>query len=206
MRNIQPKNKQSRRVGVDLGLKTTGAKSHVSLLRKLNIPPGQHGRTRRSKLTDYGKQLKEKQKVRIMYGLTEKQLKKYFQKASLLKGNTAEHLIVFLETRLDNVLYRAGFTPTRQAARQLVTHGHIKINNTKAAIPSIKVEIKDTIAFKNKNTSQIPYIMTMLEKKDTIIPEWLKVVDSQIIIKDIPNTNDFPIDINLQLVVEFYSR
>ncbi len=121
MRYTGPRNKIARREGVDLGLKTPGSKSHARLLKKLNILPGQHGIKGRKKLSERGRQLREKQKLRFMFGITEKQLKKYFLQASEKKGNTAIFLSRFLELRLDNIVYRLGFAPTRPCARQLVS-------------------------------------------------------------------------------------
>src|SRR3989338_1026851 len=129
MRYTGPRNRISRREGMDLGLKTPGSKSHASLLKKMNVLPGQHGTRGRRKVSEYGKQVREKQKLRYMFGITEKQLKNYFQKAVKKTGNTGEYLSQYLEQRLDNVVYRLGFAPTRSAARQLVSHRHVRIND-----------------------------------------------------------------------------
>lgn len=206
MRYTGPKNRLARREGIDLGLKTPGTKSYSSLTRKLNIVPGQHGSSRKRKRTDYGIQLREKQKLKRMYGITERQMKKYFKKASQTSGNTADILIQILERRLDNVIYKLALAPTRSSARQLVFHGHIKVNNQKVTIPSYLIGISDIISFYKKKSIKIPYISQILEKKDVIIPEWLTREGPVGKIVRIPKKEDLKEDINLQLVVEFYSR
>src|SRR3989338_7083548 len=129
MRYTGPRNRIARREGIDLGFKTLGSKTHERLLKKLSVPPGQHGTRRRRKLSDRARQLREKQKLRFLFQISEKQLKKYFNEASFKKGNTAIYLAKFLEKKLDNIIYRSGISPTRASARQLVVHGHIKVNN-----------------------------------------------------------------------------
>ncbi|KXK09053.1 MAG: 30S ribosomal protein S4 [Microgenomates bacterium OLB22] len=206
MRYTGPKNRLARREGTDLSLKTVGSKAHASLLKKLNIPPGQHGRSYKRKISDYGMQLREKQKIKRMYGISEKQMKTYFDHANRAVGNTAELLITFLEQRLDNVLFKLGFAPTRAAARQLVSHGHIEVNKKKVTIPSFQVSQKDVISFKREKTSKIPYIAELLEKKETPVPAWLERKDAKGVIKGQPSLEEFHDTINLQPVVEFYSR
>ncbi|MBM3283910.1 30S ribosomal protein S4, partial [Candidatus Gottesmanbacteria bacterium] len=131
-----PRNRLARREGADLGLKTPGSAAQSSLLRRLKIIPGKHAQRRIRKLSDYGLQLREKQKAKRIYGIMEKQFRKYFEKASKEKGNTGEMLLTLIERRLDNVLYRLGLAPTRAAARQFITHGHILVNEKKVNIPS----------------------------------------------------------------------
>ena len=206
MRYTGPKNRLARREGIDLGLKTPGTKAYSSLTRKLNILPGQHGGARRKKLTDYGVQLREKQRMKRMYGITERQMKNYFKKASKMMGNTADILIQILERRLDNVIYKLGLAPTRSSARQLVTHGHMQVNNKKVTIPSYLIKEGDIISFHKKKSINIPYISQMLEKKDIVIPEWLMREGPVGKIVRFPKKEDLREDINLQLVVEFYSR
>lgn len=205
MRYIGPRNKLARREGIDLGLKTTGSKSQSNLLRRLNIPPGQHGASRRRKTTDYGLQLREKQKLKRLYGITERQMKNYFKKASKTLGNTAELLIRHIEHRLDNVVFKLGLAPTRASARQLVTHGHVRVNNKKATIPSIEVKIGDVISLKEESI-KIPYIMQAVEKKDFIVSPWLARQGAIGKVVNLSGQEYFTDDINLQLVVEFYSR
>jgi len=206
MRNNGPKNRLARREGIDLNLKTAGTKSQSNLLKRLNIIPGEHGSARQKKLTDYGVQLREKQRVKRLYGLTERQMSNYFDEAIRTLGNTAEFLSVELERRLDNVIYRLGFAPTRAAARQLIGHGHITINNKKMSIPSYQVRLNDVISFNREASSKIPYIATNIEKKDVVIPSWLerKAIVGKVLA--MPQREDMTGDINLQLVVEFYSR
>ena len=130
-----PKNRLARREGLDLGLKTTGTNAYNELLKRLKIPPGQHGQKGKRKPSDYAIQLREKQKVKRMYGLLERQFRKYFDEATRNVGNTGEALLERLETRLDNVIYRLGFAPTRAFARQMVTHGHVVVDGHKVNIP-----------------------------------------------------------------------
>jgi len=206
MRYTGPKNRLARREGIDLGLKTPGTKSYSSLTWRLNIVPGQHGASHRKKPTDYGVQLREKQRLKRMYGITERQMKNYFKKATKMLGNTAEFLIQMLERRLDNVVYKLNLAPTRSSARQLVAHGHIKINDKKVNIPSYLVGVGDVIAFSKEKSIKIPYINQLLEKKDVIIPEWLAREGPLGKVMRIPKREDLKEDINLQLVVESYSR
>lgn len=206
MRHTGPKNRLARREGIDLGLKTVGSKSYSNLMKKINIIPGQHGTRRSRGLTDYGQQLREKQKIKRLYGLTERQMKNYFTKAVKSRGNTAEKLVQLLERRLDNVIYRLSFAPTRSSSRQLVGHGHITVNDKKVTIASFLVSVDDKIGFKNEKTTNIPYIKETLSKTDTIIPSWLEIKKDVARISVLPSATDFKDDVELQLVVEFYSR
>jgi len=206
MRYLGPKNRISRREGVDLGLKTQGSKSHARLLKKLNVLPGQHGSRGRRKVSERGIQLREKQKLRFLFGLTEKQLKNYFKKASIKKGNTSFYVSQFLEKRLDNIVYRLGLAPTRASARQLVSHGHISVNNKKVRVASYQVRVGEKITFVKDTTTKIPYIEKMLENKDLLIPAWLekKAVAGRLIAE--PSQEEIAKQINLRLIIEFYSR
>lgn len=206
MRYTGPRNRLARREGMDLGLKTVGSKAQASLIRKIGIIPGQHGKSRVQKQSDYGVQLREKQKLKRMYGITESQMQIYFGRASKKVGNTAEHLINFLERRLDNVIYKLGFAPTRASARQLVAHGHVKVSGKKVTIPSYIVDISDEISFRKDKTIQIPYIASMIAKKDFVILSWLKREGASGKVVNMPELAHFSEDINLQSVVEFYSR
>lgn len=205
MRYIGPKNRLARREGVDLGLKTVGSKSHSNLLRRLNIKPGEHALRRTRKPTDFGIQLREKQKLRRIYGITEKQLRNYFKKAARSKGNTAEILMGILERRLDNVIFRLGMAPTRTSARQLVNHGHFSLNKKKVTIPSFLVSEGDVIEARKK-TAEIPYVAAVMEKKDIVPPSWLSRSGSAG--KVIAPSQEDTIEqiVNLQSVIEFYSR
>ncbi len=206
MRHTGPKNKLARREGIDLGLKTQGSKAQASLMRRMNIKPGQKPNSRFRKLTEYGQQLREKQKLRRMYGLTESQLKRYFGEANRHVGNTAHYLIQLLETRLDNTIYRLGFAPTRASARQLVNHGHFTLNGKKVSIPSLHVESGNVISFRNEKTSKIPYVQEMLAQKDINIPSWLERKATNGKVVGLPEADTIGEDVNLQAVIEFYSR
>jgi small subunit ribosomal protein S4 len=206
MRYLGPKNRIARRDNTDLGLKTPGSKSHARLLKKLSVPPGQHGLNKRRKTSERGVQLREKQKLRYIFGLAEKQMKKYYKKASEKKGNTILYLVQYLEKRLDNCVYRLGLTPTRAAARQLVGHGHITVNGKKMTIPSYLVKLNDVITFNREKTSKIPYIEKQLAIKDVIIPAWLerKAISGKLIAEPVPD--EIEKQVNLRLIIEFYSR
>jgi len=208
MRYTGPKNRVSRREGMDLGLKTTGSKAQANLLKKINIKPGQHGvgTRRRRKSSEAASQLREKQKLRYLFGITEKQLKNYFTVASRKKGNTAIHLCEILERRLDNVVYRLGMTPTRAAARQLVSHGHVSVNKKKTNVASYLLSDRETVSFEKDKTKKIPYIQGFKEQSDIIVPQWLEAKDfsGQLIQK--PDHSLIEQQVNLRLVIEFYSR
>lgn len=206
MRYTGPRNRIARREGMDLGLKTPGSKSHASLLKKLNVFPGQHGMKGRRKISEHAHQLREKQKLRYIFGVTEGRLKKYFSVASQKKGNTAFYLAQFLEKRLDNIVFRLGLAPTRSAARQLVTHGHIKINDKMLNIPSYQVKKDETVSFAKEKSSKIPYIEKMLENKDVIMPKWLDRKGTIGKLLSEPTQEEIEKQINLRLVIEFYSR
>jgi small subunit ribosomal protein S4 len=206
MRYTGPKNRLARREGIDLNLKTPGTKTHSNLLKRINILPGQHGAGRQKKLTDYGIQLREKQKLKRVYSVTEKQMSNYFEAASKTLGNTAEFLSAHLERRLDNVVYRLGFAPTRASARQLVGHGHMTVNGKVVSIPSFAVKVGDVITFKKDTSAKIPYIAQSLEKKDLVLPSWLEKKATSGKVTNKPEHSDIKDEINLQLVVEFYSR
>lgn len=185
-----PKNRLSRREGVDLF-----GKGHK--LRRAAQVPGQHGAKRAKKRTDYGVQLREKQKVRRMYGIMEKQFRNLFEKASRVKGSTSDSFLRFLELRLDNVVYRLGLVPTRNMARQVVSHGHIKVNGLRVNIPSYQARIGDEITIAEN---------LVRSKENTIVPTWL---DRQGIIGrvvQLPVRTDISEPISEQLIVEYYSR
>lgn len=208
MRYTGPKNRLARREEIDLGLKTPGSNSYSSLMRRLNISPGQRQKSAhyRKRMTEYGYQLREKQKLKRIYGITERQMKNYFKKASKSSRNTIETLIQFLELRLDNVVYKLGFAPTRSSARQLVTHGHIKVNDKKITIPSYSVKPNDKISFYKEKSKKIPYVLQMVEKKDYIPPSWLKRENALGKVVDKPNREEMEKIVDLQSVIEFYSR
>lgn len=196
-----PKNKKARRLGVDLGLKTASK----SLERRLSTPPGQHGRKGTRKVSDYGVQLAEKQKAKITYGMMEKQFKKYYLEAAKDPLATGEVMLSLLERRLDNVIYRLGFAPTRAAARQLVSHGNVRVEGKKVNIPSFQVKVGHVISLTD-NAAAIPYIKVLLEDKEFVSPKWLERKASSGKVTRVPVREDITEAINEQLIVEFYSR
>lgn len=200
-RYIGPKQKLQRAHGEDLGLKTNA----VKVQRRLAVGPGQHGHKGHRKMSDYGQQLREKQKVRITYGVMEKQMRKYYDVATKTPASTGTALMKLLERRLDNVVYRLGFAPTRAAARQLVAHNHVLINSKKAAVPSILVKIGDIVSLKDK-TLKIPIVAKMLEDKNKNVPVWLARQGNSGKIVRFPEREEIDTVVNEQLIVEYYSR
>lgn len=200
-----PKNRLARREGTDLGLKTAGSSAHAQLLKRLKILPGMHGQKGRRKFSDYGVQLREKQKVKRMYGVLERQFIKYFKIASREPRNTGEALLATLERRLDNVLYRLNFAPTRAFARQLVSHGHVTVNGKKVNIPSFLVDKGMVVQIKQKMMEN-PVIKKKFEEGDKILSTWLARKGPAGQVVRLPNREDVTEDINEQLIIEFYSR
>jgi small subunit ribosomal protein S4 len=200
-----PKNRLARKEGIDLGLKTVGTKSHAGLQRRLNVPPGQHGQKMRRKVSGYGIQLREKQKMKRLYGVLERQFRKYFAMARKWRGNTGDMLVQFLERRLDNTVYRLGFAPTRTSARQFVSHGHIMVNGARVNIPSYLVAADAVVTVKPK-AAEIPVIKKMLEDKTFTPPAWLERKGGAGKVVRLPERDDVKEDINTQLVIEYYSR
>ena len=200
-----PTNRLSRREGIDLGFKTVGTKAHAQLLKRLNVPPGLHGRRGRRKVSDYGLQLREKQKVKRMYGILERQFRNVFNRAKKWRGNTGDKLIEFLERRLDNSVYRLGLAPTRASARQIVTHGHVRINDKKVNIPSYMMQTDDVIRLTDA-AMEIPAVKKMMEDTSYKTPEWLARQGPIGKLVRTPERGDVTEDINEQLIIEFYSR
>lgn len=201
-----PKNRLARREGVDLGLKTPGTKAHAALLRRLNVPPGQHGpKGSRRKPSGYSFQLREKQKARRLYGVLERQFRNYFKEALKVKGNTGEALLQQLERRLDNLVYRLALAPTRAASRQLITHGHTLVNGKKMSFPSYQVKPDDVITLTNKGAS-VPAVKKLLEEKNPLVLPWLERKGGAGKLVKIPERSEIEADINEQLIVEYYSR
>ena len=190
---------------MDLGMKTIGSKAHASLLKRLTISPGVHGPKGKRKLSDYGEQLREKQKVKRLYGVLERQFRRYMKQAKTWKGNTGEKLLEFLERRLDNVIYRMNISPTRALARQLTSHGHVLVNGKKVNIPSYQVRPNEVITFKAK-ALEIPAVKQCLALTDTNLPSWFEKKGPIGKIVRLPVRMDLKEDINEQLIVEFYSR
>ena len=200
-----PSLRLSRREGTDLYLKS-GARAIESKCN-METAPGVHG-LRRGRLSDYGVQLREKQKVRRMYGVLEKQFRNYFKKASKIKGSTGENLLTLLECRLDNMVYRMGFAVTRAEARQLVNHKAIKVNGSIINIPSFQVSASDEISITKKAQEQLRIKNAVNIASQLGISEWLSVDLKQLkgIVNSIPEREDILPDINENLVVEYYSK
>lgn len=205
-RYIGPKNKLARREGTDLSLKTTGSRAQTQLLKRIKILPGQNIQKKsRKKFSDYGLQLREKQKVKRIYGILERQFRKYFQIATRETRNTGEALITLLERRLDNVLYRLNLASTRAFARQLVSHGHVEVDSKKTDIPSFQVSEGMVINLKPK-IMETPALKKILEEKELRIPAWLQRRGPVGKIVRLPKREDIVEEINEQLIIEFYSR
>ena len=205
-RYLGPKCKLSRREGTDLFLKS-GIKPLENKC-KLNTPPGSMLGSRRERLSGYGVQLREKQKLRRMYGILERQFRNYYKKAAKIKGSTGENLLKLLECRLDNMVYRMGFAVTRAEARQLVSHKTITVNNNVVNIPSYQVSVDDEIRIIDKAKSQLRIKNAMNIATQLGIAEWLQVDEKKFsgIVKSIPDREDILPDINENLIVEFYSK
>ncbi|MCL4374379.1 30S ribosomal protein S4 [Patescibacteria group bacterium] len=206
MRYTGPKNRLARREGMDLALKTAGSKAQARLLKKLNVAPGQHGSRGRRKVSDYGKQLREKQKLRYMFGLSAKQLKNYYTKAIKKPGNTALFLAEYLERRLDNTVYRLGLAPTRACARQLIVHGHIKVDDRLMTVPSHQLEKGNVLSFAKPSSVKIPAVEKALETKDVLLPAWLEKKAASGRMTGDPNGDFIEKQIKMRLVIEFFSR
>jgi small subunit ribosomal protein S4 len=206
MRYTGAKNRIARREGVDLELKTAGSNAHASMLRKLTVPPGQHGAKRRRKQSERGKQLREKQKLRFMFGISEHKLKKYFQEAKRRAGNTGTNMGELLELRLDNVVFRAGLAPTRASARQLVNHGHFKVNNKLVTIPSYQARMDDVVSFASDASTKIPYVETQLKNTSKIVVEWITKKGNACSVTAAPTSEDIEKQVDIRSVIEYYSR
>jgi small subunit ribosomal protein S4 len=205
-RYIGPKCKLSRREGADLMLKSRARPLDSKC--KLETPPGQHGARRQRRLSDYALQLREKQKLRRIYGVLEKQFRNYYKEADRRKGPTGENLLKLLECRLDNVVYRMGFGATRSEARQLVSHKAIQVNGQCVNIASFQVKPEDVICVREKSRKQARIQDALSVAEQVGFPEWVDVDVSKMegIFKSIPDREELPPDINEQLVVELYSK
>ena len=202
-----PVEKIERRLDADLGLKGERRLSGKSALEKRPFAPGQHGQ-RRAKISEYGLQLREKQKAKFMYGVSEKQFRKYFKEAARVEGNTGANLITLLERRLDNVVYRMGFATTRANARQFTTHGHVLVDGKKVDIPSFIVKSGQKIEIKEKSKSN-PQVVRALElTNQTGIVDWVNVDKDKVfgIFTRIPAREEVVIPVEERLIVELYSK
>lgn len=205
-RYLGPKAKLSRREGTDLFLKS--ARRSISDKAKFDSKPGQHGRTSGTRTSDYGLQLREKQKVKRMYGVLEKQFRRYFEEAERRKGNTGANLLSVLECRLDNVVYRMGFGSTRAEARQLVSHKAMTVNGQSVNIPSYMVKTGDVIAVRDKSKKQTRITEALELAKQVGLPAWVDVNadKGEGVFKKVPDRDEFAADVNESLIVELYSR
>jgi small subunit ribosomal protein S4 len=205
-RYLGPSCKLSRREGTDLFLKS-GIKPLESKC-KLETPPGAAQGARKGRLSDYGLQLREKQKLRRMYGVLERQFRTYYKKASKMKGSTGENLLKILEGRLDNTVYRMGFAATRAEARQLVSHRAVLVNNKIVDVPSYQVSAGDLVEIREKAKKQTRIQSALAIASQVGFPEWVQVDDQKMvgILKQVPAREDILPDINENLVVELYSK
>ena len=201
-----PKAKLSRREGTDLFLKS--ARRSLADKCKLDSKPGQHGRTSGARTSDYGTQLREKQKVKRIYGVLERQFRRYFADADRRKGNTGETLLQLLEARLDNVVYRMGFGSTRAEARQLVSHASIVVNGVVSNIPSMQIKAGDVISIREKAKKQVRIAEALSLAEQGGLPSWVSVDAKKLegTFKQVPDRSDIAGDINESLIVELYSR
>ena len=205
-RYLGPKAKLSRREGTDLFLKS--ARRSIADKAKFDSKPGQHGRTSGSRTSDFGMQLREKQKVKRMYGVLERQFRRYFAEAERRKGNTGANLLMLLESRLDNVVYRMGFGSTRAEARQLVSHKAVTVNGQVVNIPSYTVKAGDTLALREKSKNQLRVQDALKLAQSVGLCEWVQVDATKMegVFKKVPDRDQFGAEIKEALIVELYSR
>ncbi|RLA98690.1 MAG: 30S ribosomal protein S4 [Deltaproteobacteria bacterium] len=202
-----PRCKICRREGTKLFLKGERCFTDRCALDRRNYGPGEHGQ-RRARISEYRVQLREKQKVRFNYGVSETQFKRYYEIAKRKKGITGENLLLLLERRLDNIVYRMGFASSRSEARQLIGHGHIAVNGRKTDIPSFMVKEGDQIEVREKG-KKFEFVKTALENAGQRgIPEWLEVDEDGMKgkVKTLPERDDLPMEVDETLIVEFYSK
>ena len=195
-----PITKKSRRLGTDLV-------GNDKAFERRAYPPGMHGRAR-TKESEYLLQLREKQKARFAYGVLEKQFRRYYEEAVRKPGKTGEVLLQILESRLDNVVYRAGFASTRRQARQLVVHGHFLVNGKKVNIPSYRVTADDIIDVKPKSLNLDPFVIARETHHERVVPAWLTVRPNRmrILVHQLPTRDQITVDVQEQLIVELYSK
>ena len=197
-----------RREGMKLFLKGARCFTDKCAFERRGYAPGEHGKSRRAKETNYGQQLREKQRARRIYGILERQFRHYFSHAAVAKGVTGEALLQMLETRLDNVTFRLGFAPSRNAARQLVRHGHLQVNGRKVDIPSFRVRAGDTVSVRDRSRTLGVVTSALEARKGQSTPEWLELNADQMTGKvlNIPTRQSIPVPLNEQLIVELYSK
>ena len=197
-----------RREGTKLFLKGARCFTDKCAFERRGYAPGEHGKSRRIKETNYGQQLREKQKARRIYGILERQFRHYFAKAATAKGVTGEALLQMLERRLDNIVFRFGFAPSRSAARQLVRHGHFKVNGRTVDIPSFLVRAGDEVSVRERSRKMAVVLGSLEARKGQGVPEWMNLEADQLRgrILNIPTRANIPVPINEQLIVELYSK
>ena len=207
-RYIGPVCRLCRREGMKLFLKGERCYTEKCGIEKRNFPPGQHGKSRRSKLAGYGVQLREKQKVKRIYGVLENQFRRYFEQADRTRGITGETLLQLLERRLDSVAYRLGFATSRPQARQLVRHGHFTVNGRKVDIPSFSVKPGDVVAVRQSSRKHGSILHALEEVKGRGVPEWLQVDAEGMSAKigSVPTREQINLPVQEQLIVELYSK
>ena len=200
-----PALKLSRREGVDLFLKS-GVRA-IDTKCKLDTAPGQHG-ANKARLSDYGMQLREKQKVRRIYGVLERQFRNYYKKADRMQGQTGENLMVMLESRLDNIVFRMGFARTRREARQIVDHKHVLVNGKCVNIPSYLCKAGDTIEIREKSKGSERYKGILEITGGRLVPEWIDVDQENLkgVVKELPTREQIDVPVNEMLIVELYSK
>ena len=200
--------KLCRREGEKLFLKGSRCMSSKCSFERKSYIPGQHGKSRRFKMSDYGVQLREKQKLRRVYGILEKQFRLYFQRAERMKGITGSNLLIILENRLDNVVYRLGMAPSRNAARQLVLHRHFTVNNRTVDIPSFQAKPGDTIQVRDKSRKMEIFHASVRKVKEGKLLPWFELDKASLSgrLMDLPKREDIPVNINESLIVELYSK
>jgi small subunit ribosomal protein S4 len=205
-RYIGPKAKLSRREGTDLFLKS--ARRSLDSKCKLDVKPGQHGLKSGARTSDFGNQLREKQKVKRMYGVLERQFRRYFAEAERRKGNTGDNLLQLLESRLDNVAYRMGFGSTRAEARQLVSHKALTVNGGVVNIPSYMVKSNDVVAIREKSKKQTRIVESLSLAEQVGMAAWVSVDSKKMegTFKRMPDRTEFANDVNESLIIELYSR
>lgn len=203
-----PKEKLSRRVGENLGLKAERSYSPKSSFLKKPYWPGMHGKNRRRPLSEFGVQLLEKQKLRFTYGITEKQLRKYFDNSKRSRGITGNVLLGFLEQRLDNVIFRSGFAKSRNISRQLISHGHFLVNNKRINIPSYQVKTNDVMMIRSQSQPKQLFFDLSDRIKKHEPPSWLEIDKKKLEIKIKNNIedDDLPKNFNVNSIIAFYSR
>jgi len=208
MRYTGPKEKLSRKLGENLGLKAERSFSPKSSFMKKPYRPGQHGKTRRRALSEFGTQLLEKQKIKFTYGITERQLANYFKKSKQQRGVATDTLLLLLEKRLDNVIYRAGLAPSRNVARQIVGHGHFMVNGKKITIPSYSIKVGEVITIRpqSKNKAIFSNLANKIKKFES--PSWLGLdkKNYEVKVKSLPQETELPKNFNMNAIIAFYSR